>query len=130
VGGRTNLAVGTVVLRGSFVQNGAGNSLAVAGTKFVFDGGATQTVSFSDWNNSYFRSVDITLTASVSINTHTRMVGNLDLDGALTVLGGRTLWVNGTIFHAGVLTNNGTIVNSSCVSEGGTFSGTGNNPCP
>jgi phage baseplate assembly protein gpV len=130
VQGENSLSAGTVVLLGGFAQGYRGTALQPTGTLFVFDGTAAQNVSFQDANNSYFRNVDVRTGANVALTSNARVLGNLDLDGALSIPSARTLFLSGTLYFAGSLTNNGFISGGTCVDEGGTFSGTGNNPCP
>ena len=129
LGATTQFDVGQVIMRGDFHQTGAGNSLTPTGTRFVFDGSTTQSVRFDHAATSFFGAVDIRTGAAVSLASHVRMKGNLDLDGSLSVPSGITLTVDATLYFAGALTNNGVVNVGSCVHEGGTFSGTGNNPC-
>jgi subtilase family serine protease len=53
VGGRTKLDVGSIVLRGDFVQNGATNAMIPTGTKMILDGPAKHAVHFSHLRSSW-----------------------------------------------------------------------------
>jgi hypothetical protein len=129
VQGENTLSAGTIVLRGGFSQSFRATAFQPSGTLVAFDGPG-QAVNFADAINSFFRNADIRAGASVNFSTNGRMLGNLDLDGSIFVPAGRTVNVLGTLFFAGGITNNGVMTAGTCVDEGGTFAGTGNNPCP
>jgi hypothetical protein len=129
VGGRTRLDVGSIVLRGNFLQNGAVNSMIPTGTLMVFDGATAQDIHFSHYGSSWLGNVHVTPTASVTVSNNALLKGNLDLDGSLHHKAG-LLTVQNTLFFAGSLRNDASMTVGACVKEGGIFSGAGNNPCP
>jgi hypothetical protein len=126
VGGRTRLDAGTIVLKRSFVQNGATNSMIPTGTLVVFEG--TGSLHLSHSGSSWLGHVEVASTGVVNTTNHTLIKGNLQLNGALQTIGNTT--VVGTFFWAGALTQNGFMTVGACSKLGATFAGTGNNPCP
>ena len=127
VGGRTRLDAGTFVMRKSFLQNGATNSMIPTGTLVVFAGSGN--LHFSHPGSSWFGHVEVASGASVLTTNSTIMKGNLQLNGSLHTQANTT--VQGTFYWAGLLTQNGAMTVGTC-SKGSTatFAGAGNNPCP
>jgi hypothetical protein len=85
MGGRTKLDLGTIVLRGHFLQNGAINAMIPTGTRMVFEGPARQDVHFTHLGTSWLGDVDVLTTAAAG---GVRFTNNLTIRGQLRAMGG------------------------------------------
>jgi hypothetical protein len=130
-----NLSAGEIRFRGNFSQtNGSsspGQSFVSTGTKAVFDGTGSQTVSFSNPSSSLsrFAGVDVSNSAGATFSSTAYASGDLDLVGKMTVSSTFTLAGTMTLRSTGWLVNSGTVNVGGCVKESG-HTITGTDPCP
>lgn len=113
--GLNELQAGSIVLRGNLMQTLSAAALQPEGTAFVFDGKATQMVSFERpglGSRSYLREVTINREANVRLLTDVYVTGQINNYGKVEVLDTRSLFLSnaeGINHQGGTLVGNGTV---------------------
>lgn len=80
LGSRNSFTNGTVYIKGNLTQNAVANALQSEGTRFVFNGLAEQSVSFSLPNDTYFEDIVLSSGSIVRFNSDVRIQGWLTME--------------------------------------------------
>ncbi|MFC1706705.1 FG-GAP-like repeat-containing protein [Planctomycetota bacterium] len=101
---RSNVVVdqGTVELKGDFYQGGWSQSFTPSASMTVtLSGAGSQTVSFGNYNDSYFRDAAITNTTGVNFSGYITVKGNLSLAASTKLTCSSNLYLGGLLSLGG-----------------------------